>query len=496
MRFDEVILSSDVIRKLDEFNTRQLLLDMHSRGITLWVVPLSIYLSEVKISEDLKPLISVLPAPPSLFFDGRKKEMDILLEVANFYNIKYVLSDRDHPTVEGDIEVITPDEGRDLLRDNPVSIPFVDLRKQLPYVSGSIWTGLSKIFSESRFVQGKEVKEFEDLFAEYLGVRNVVAVNNGTSALLLILMALGIGENDEVITVSHTFVATVEVISLLGARPVFVDIDQDFYTLAPDNLEAKITERTKAIIPVHIYGQVADMDSILEISEKYGIPVIEDACQAHGAEYYSKRLGKWVKAGAMGKASAFSFYPGKNLGTYGEGGAVATNDDKLAEKMRAIRDHGSFKKYYHEFIGLNLRMPNIQGLFLKVKLNYLDEWNKQRRIIAQRYNELLNDLSGLVTIPQQAPYSRHVYHLYAILINEREALRSFLNENGINTGIHYPVPVHLQRGFEYLGVKEGELPITEKVAKTTLSLPVYPGMRLEDVEFVSEKIHEFFKRRS
>jgi len=224
--------------------------------------------------------------------------------------------------------------------------------------------------------------------------------------------------------------------------------------------------------------------------------VIEDACQAHGAEYYSTRLGRWVKVGAIGKASAFSFYPGKNLGTYGEGGAVATNDSELAEKMRAIRDHGSFKKYYHEYIGLNLRMPNIQGLFLHEKLNYLDEWNEQRIKLAQRYNELLSDLSGLLTLPKQAPYSKHVYHLYTILTDDRDSLRSFLNQNGINTGIHYPVPVHLQRAFKYLGIKEGELPVTEHVAKTTLSLPIYPGMRFEEVEFVSKKIHEFFKRRS
>lgn len=495
MYFDEVILSSDILRKLNNSPVENSLKDLRRNGVTLWATPLSIYLSGSKIATSHKPIISILPEPPSVFLEGHNNEMEILLRLAKFYKIKYIMSNKEYSTSKTGVAVITLEKGVDFLKNFLKPIPFVDLRKQFQYVSEGIWTGLSKIFSESRFVQGTEVKEFEESFAQYLGVKNVIAVNNGTSALLLIFLALGIGSGDEVITVSHTFVATVEAISILGARPVMIDIDPEFYTLNPKQIADKITSKTRAIVPVHIYGQPADMDPIIEISEKYSIPVIEDACQAHGAEYYSSILGRWLKVGTIGKASAFSFYPGKNLGTYGEGGAVVTNDDELAEKMRAIRDHGSFKKYYHEFIGLNLRLPNIQGLFLCEKLNYLDQWNDQRRKLAQRYSELLSDLSSLISLPKQAPYSKHVYHLYTILTEHRDSLRMFLKENGINTGIHYPVPVHLQKAFKYLGIKEGELPVTENVAKTTLSLPIYPGMPFEDVEFVSEKIHEFFMRR-
>jgi dTDP-4-amino-4,6-dideoxygalactose transaminase len=300
--------------------------------------------------------------------------------------------------------------------------------------------------------------------------------------LHLALAALDIGVGDEVITVPHTFIATAEAISAVGARPVFVDIDPISFTMDPNLLEAAITSRTRAIIPVDLYGQVADMDPIQKIADHYDIPVIEDACQAHGAEY------KGRKAGSFGLAGCFSFYPGKNLGACGEGGAVTTNDAELAHRIRLWRDHGSSKRYEHVFPGLNMRMEGIQGGVLSVKLKHLDRWNNQRRLAAAEYDTALRGTE--VEVPTEMPYSRHVYHLYVIQSNQRNLLREQLTEAGIESGLHYPIPLHLQEAYQFLSYKVGDFPVTERVKDRILSLPMYPGIHSEAIGRVVSELKE------
>jgi dTDP-4-amino-4,6-dideoxygalactose transaminase len=293
---------------------------------------------------------------------------------------------------------------------------------------------------------------------------------------------MNIGPGDEVITVPHTFIATAEAISAVGAKPVFVDIDPISFTMDPALIEAAITSRTRIIIPVDLYGQVADMDSIQAIADRHGIAVLEDACQAHGAEY------KGRKAGSFGVAGCFSFYPGKNLGACGEGGAVTTNDADLAQKIRLWRDHGSSKRYEHVFPGLNMRMEGIQGGILAVKLKYLDQWNDQRRQAAAEYDAALSGTE--FEIPTEMPYNRHVYHLYVVQSNNRDALRSQLAEVGIESGLHYPIPLHLQEAYRFLGYKEGDFPVTERIKGRILSLPMYPGIPSEAISQVVSGLKE------
>jgi len=309
-----------------------------------------------------------------------------------------------------------------------------------------------------------------------------VAVNTGTAAIHLALAALSIGPGDEVITVPHTFIATAEAITAVGAKPVFIDINPVSFTMDPSLLEAAITRKTRAIVPVDLYGQVADMDPILEIANRHGIPVIEDACQAHGAKYRGR------KAGAFGVAGCFSFYPGKNLGACGEGGAVTTNDADLAQRIRLWRDHGSSKRYEHIFPGLNMRMEGIQGGILSVKLKYLDRWNDQRRQAAAAYDKALADTG--IEVPVEMDYGRHVYHLYVIQSDNRDALRQQLSDAGIESGLHYPTPLHLQEAYRFLGYKQGDFPVTERVKSRILSLPMYPGIDPKAVERVTSELRE------
>jgi len=317
-----------------------------------------------------------------------------------------------------------------------MKIPFVDLRSMHMGIKDELQEVFDRVLDKSAFVLGSEVLRFEQEFATYIGTEHCIAVNTGTAALHLALAALEIGPGDEVITVPHTFIATAEAISAVGARPVFVDIDPVSFTMNPALLEAAITSKTRAIIPVDLYGQAADMDAIMEIADKHGIPVIEDACQAHGAEY------KGRKAGSFGVAGCFSFYPGKNLGACGEGGAVTTNDAELAHKIRLWRDHGSSKRYEHVFPGLNMRMEGLQGGILSVKLKYLDRWNDQRRMAAAEYHAALAGTE--LEVPAEMPYNRHVYHLYVVQSPKRDQLREQLTEAGIESGLHYPTPLHLQ----------------------------------------------------
>lgn len=364
-------------------------------------------------------------------------------------------------------------------------IPFVDLKAQYSGIKREIDEAMSKVFDTCQFVLGDEVEAFEAEFAEYCQAKHAVGVNSGTSALHLALLAAGIKQGDEVITASFTFVATAAAIRYAGATPVFVDVDPRSLTIDASNIGAAITPRTKAIVPVHLYGQCVDMRPLLEIARSRGLIVIEDAAQAHGAEYENRR------AGSLGDLACFSFYPGKNLGAYGEGGAVTTNDAGYDKALRVLRDHGQTAKYHHEVIGYNYRLEGIQGAVLRVKLRHLEEWNDSRRRLAALYRELLADAGvGLV---EEMSYGKPVYHVFPILTDHRDALAGHLKTSGIATGIHYPVPVHLQPAFADLGYKPGDLPITERAARQTLSLPMYPELSKEDVSLVAQSVCRFGK---
>ena len=332
------------------------------------------------------------------------------------------------------------------------------------------------------FAGGPFVEEFEKEFAEFCQCKYAVGVGNGTEALWLTMLALGIGKGDEVITVSNTFIATVEAISFCGAEPVFVDIDEKYYTMNPNLIEAAITSKTKAIIPVHLFGQMSDMDPIMDIAKKYNLLVIEDACQAHGAEYKGKM------AGSIGDAGCFSFYPGKNLGAYGEAGAVVTNNKELNSKIRKLRDHGQEKKYYHSVIGWNARMDGIQGSILKIKLKYLAEWNESRSHSARLYNDLLGSNNKII-IPLKAPYGKHIYHVYAMRVKHRDKIINYLKEKDIFCGVHYPIPIHLQQAYIFLGFKNNSFPVTERYSKEFLSLPIYPEISRDKIKNVTHELN-------
>ena len=340
---------------------------------------------------------------------------------------------------------------------------------------------IEQVIAQNAFAGGPFVEKFEQDFAAFCECKQTVAVGNGTDALWLALLALGVGPGDEVVTVPYTFMATAEAISFTGAKPVFVDVDEQTYTMSPRALEAAITSRTKAIIPVHLYGQCADMDPILAIAKAHNIPVIEDACQAHGADYKGK------KAGSMGMAAAFSFYPGKNLGAFGEGGAVTTNDGELAQKIRVLRDHGQAQKYYHSVIGWNARMDGIQGAVLRIKLQHLAANNEKRRAHAKAYNDSLAGIRGL-QLPNVAPYGKSVYHLYVVRVKDRNELSKKLGARGVSTALHYPVPIHLQQAYASLGLKRGAFPVAERCADEVLSLPMFPELTSQQIQHVIQEV--------
>ena len=359
-------------------------------------------------------------------------------------------------------------------------IPFVDLKAQNASIKAELNAAIQSVLDSCQFTLGPEVEAFEAEFARYCHAGQAIAVNSGTSALHLALLAAGIAAGDEVITVPFTFVATVSAIQYTGATPVFVDIDPRSFTIDVSQIEAAITERTKAIIPVHLYGQTADMDPILSIARKRGLVVIEDAAQAHGAEYNGRR------AGSIGDMGCFSFYPGKNLGACGEGGMVVTNNPEFTRKIRMLRDWGAEKKYQHVLKGYNYRMEGIQGAILRVKLRHLETWTEARRAAAARYDCLLAG-SGVQT-PDAMPYARHVYHVYAIRSERRQVWGETLGEQGIQTGIHYPIPVHLLPASWDLGYAAGEFPHSERAADEVLSLPMFPELTAEQCERVSDAV--------
>jgi len=366
-----------------------------------------------------------------------------------------------------------------------MTIPFVDLKAQYHSIKPEIDAAVVRVFESSQFVLGAEVAAFEKEFAAYCGVESAMGVNSGTSALHLAMLAAGVGPGDEVITVPFTFVATVAAICYTGAKPVLVDINPRSFTMDPEKLEAAITKKTKAIIPVHLYGQCADMDPILEIAKKHGLVVIEDAAQAHGAEY------KGRKAGSIGDMGCFSFYPGKNLGAYGEGGMVTTSNPDYTRTIRMLRDWGAEKKYQHVLKGYNYRLEGVQGAILNVKLKYLEKWSNDRLSHAKLYNQLL--AGSKVETPEIMDFGKPVFHVYAVRTTERENLMAYLTKEGIQHGIHYPFPVHLLPAHADLGYKPGDFPESEKAANQVLSLPMFPELTDEQIHIVSDAVQTWSK---
>src|SRR5215470_4433902 len=357
-----------------------------------------------------------------------------------------------------------------------MTLPLVDLRAQYRTIEDEVMAAIRGVLQSGQFVLGPETEAFERELAAHCRAAEAVGTSSGTSALHLALLAAGVGAGDEVITVPFTFVATVAAIEYAGARPVLVDIAADSFTMNPELVEAAITQRTRAIVPVHLYGQPADMGALLEIAGRHGLKLIEDACQAHGAEHDGRRVG------ALGDIGCFSFYPGKNLGAYGEGGAVVTNDEELADKIRALRHWGQTRKYHHELKGFNYRLEELQAAILRVKLRHLDDWTEARRAHARLYDRLL---AGVVPTPVEMPYARHVYHVYAVRTRSRERLESALAAAGVSTGVHYPAPVHLQPAYADLGYGPGAFPVSEAAAKQVLSLPLYPELTRQSIETVA-----------
>jgi dTDP-4-amino-4,6-dideoxygalactose transaminase len=364
-----------------------------------------------------------------------------------------------------------------------MKVPFLDLKAHHAPIIDEFEGAIRKVIESSAFAGGPFVEKFEEEFAAFCGSKYAIGVGNGTDALWLTLLALGIGESDEVITVPNTFIATAEAITYCKAQPVFVDVDETTFTMDPAELEKSVTARTKAIIPVHLFGQPADMDPILEFARAHGLFVIEDAAQAHGAEY------KGRKAGTMGDAGSFSFYPGKNLGAFGEAGAIVTDDAELRKKIQVLRDHGQARKYYHTMVGWNCRMDGIQAAVLSIKLRHLERANLLRREHALQYNQAFAGIDEIAT-PFEASYARHVYHVYAIRVQERDEIRRRLEEKGIGSAVHYPIPIHLQEACRNLGYTAGAFPVAESLAEEFLSLPMFPELTEEQIEYVAHCVSE------
>ena len=365
-------------------------------------------------------------------------------------------------------------------------IPLVDLKNQYQNIKEEVLSEISEALDSMQLFLGKNVQALESEFAGFCGTEFAIGVSSGTDALHIALRACGIGPGDEVITVSHTFIATVEAIILAGAKPVLVDINPETYNMDTSQLKKAITSKTKAIIPVFMYGHPADMDPIIGIARAHGLKIIEDACQAHGSEYKGRR------AGSIGDVGCFSFYFTKNLGAYGEGGIITTSDPEIAQRCRMLRDHGQNEKYRHAIIGMNGRLDELQAAVLRIKLPHLEDWIEKRRSLAQAYNEGLPDS---IIKPQEMPWAKHVYHLYVVRIQEREQLRESLESKGISTGMHYPIPVHLQEAWRASGGEKLSLPVTESITKEILSLPIYPELTIEEVDIVCKHVREFIDSR-
>lgn len=367
-----------------------------------------------------------------------------------------------------------------------MKVPFLDLKVQYQSIKHEVDPAIQQILDNASFVLGKSVADFEYAFANSHNVKHCICVSSGTAGNHMVLWALGIGPGDEIIVPANTFVATAWGATLCGAKPVFVDCEADSYNLDPLKVETAITVKTRAIVAVHLYGQPANMDALEVIATKHGLLLVEDCAQAHLAEYKGKKVG------GLSKAASFSFYPGKNLGAYGEGGAVTTDDDELATKFRMLRDHGTLQKYDHEIFAHNYRMEGLQGAVLGVKLKHLNEWTDQRRKVAAKYGELLNGV-GDIALPKEMPYAKHVYHLFVIQTSARDELQKFLSEKGVGTGLHYPIPLHLQKCFKYLGYKKGDCRNSEQLAERGLSLPMFAELSDEQIGHVTDSIRQFYR---
>jgi dTDP-4-amino-4,6-dideoxygalactose transaminase len=391
-----------------------------------------------------------------------------------------------------------------------LGVPFLDLVTPHVELQSELTAVFQRALRTAGFIGGPMVEEFENQFAAFCNCAHAVAVGSGTDALRFALMAAGVKPGDVVVTVPNTFIATTEAITQAGALPEFVDIDERSYNMDPGRLRAYLENQctisetgalisnrcnraVTAIVPVHLYGQMADMDAILELAEQYRLVVIEDACQAHGAEYFSRKHNRWFSAGSMGRAAAFSFYPGKNLGACGEGGAVTTNDAHIAQTAKMLRDHGQAKKYYHDIEGYNGRLDSVQTGILSVKLRYLPEWNANRRQRAEEYRSFLSTLDGGIQIPYEPTWSRAVYHLYVVSTPDRDGLIAHLSAAGVGTGIHYPIPLHLQRAYEHLGYPVGAFPAAEEAASRIVSLPMFPHLTAEQQSYVTHSVMEFLQ---
>lgn len=361
---------------------------------------------------------------------------------------------------------------------------MVDLKRQYLTIKDEIDTAISDVINSTQFIGGKQVSELENECAQYLGVKYAASCANGTDALQIALMALGIGRGDEVITTPFTFVATNEVISLVGATPVYVDVDESSFNIVASQIKNKITSKTKAILPVHLYGNPAEMDKIMQIAEEHNLFVIEDSAQAFGAEYKGKKVC------SFGNVACISFFPSKNLGCYGDGGMITTNDRAVFEKVKMIANHGSKERYVHEILGVNSRLDALQAAILRVKLKYIDEWNSKRIQNARKYSEALKDLPN-VTLPTFKNYSKHIFHQYTLRLNNRDGLQKFLKERNVPSMIYYPIPLHLQPAFKGFA-EEGSLPIAEKLAKEVISLPMHPDLTDEEINFITNSIKEFY----
>lgn len=365
------------------------------------------------------------------------------------------------------------------------TVPFLDLKAHTRSIWSDVEPAMRAVVEDAAFVLGPAVERFEKRFADYVGAAHCVGVNNGTSALHLALLAAGVGPGDEVVTTPHSWISTTWAISYVGAKPVFADVDPVTYTLDPERVRAAITPRTKAILPVHLYGQAADLDALSAIAAGRGLALVEDAAQAHGATWNGRRVG------SVGRAGCFSFYPGKNLGAFGEGGAVVTSDAAMAERIRRLRDHAQDGRHHHVEIGFNMRMEGLQGAVLDVKLRHLDAWSAARRRHAARYGELLAGVPGLV-LPRAPKPEAHVHHLYVVLVkgHDRERVRHALAERGIQTGVHYPTPIPLQPAYAHLGHRPGDFPIAEEIMKTCVSLPMYPELTDAQTEAVATALRD------
>lgn len=364
-----------------------------------------------------------------------------------------------------------------------MKVPFIDLSRQHKPIKNELMQTFESVLDSNQFILGEVVKQFETELASYTGARYAIGVSNCTNALLLSLKACGVCPDDEVITTPFSFVSTAEVIALLGAKPVFCDIDPRTFNMVPDKIAGNISAKTKALLPVHLYGQAADMDNIMHVAKENNLKVVEDMAQAIGAKYKGKMVG------TFGDTGCISFFPTKNLSALGDAGMVLTNNSELDQKIRTFRVHGASKKYHHDFLGFNDRLDALQAAFLHVKLKYLDEWHKRRRHIAHKYNESLNDI---VTIPYIQPHNESIYHQYTIRTPKRDKLREYLNDCDIGTAVHYPIPLHFQPAFTYLGYKEGDFPETERAAQEVLSLPIDQNLTDEEVNYTINKIRHFF----